>query len=282
VLYLKGFLRCIPDVQGKKSKGLCLRLSIDQGNFIEKCGCMDVLSKFLAHAGVCSRRKAGDLIKQGQVTVNGRLIDDPSYRVQPKDVVETQGRIIHEESKVYIVLNKPRDCITTVSDEKGRNTVLDVLIGAPRVRLYPVGRLDRSTTGLLVMTNDGEFANVLAHPRNEVSKVYQVTLNAALTQHDLSTIREGVILEDGEIIVDDIDYVPGKRKVVLVQLHSGKNRIIRRIFEHLGYEVTALDRIAFGGLTKKGLLCGQWRYLSDGEIKMLKQSSRAKESVEQN
>ncbi len=232
---------------------------------------MDVLSKYIAHAGVCSRRKAADLIKEGQVTVNGAIMYDPGYRVAPQDHIKVDKKIVRQEHKVYILLNKPRNCVTTVSDERGRNTVLDLLEGAPRVRLYPVGRLDRATTGLLVLTNDGDLAQRLSHPRYQVSKVYYATLTKPLTDTDLHKIKEGIILEDGAIKVDDIAYVDGRQSMVVkIALHSGQNRIVRRIFEHLGYDIKRLDRVGYAGLTKKDLLCGRWRFLTAREVVILK------------
>lgn len=229
------------------------------------------LNKFLAHAGVCSRRQAAEYIKDGRVTVNGIVVNEPGYRVNPKDIVLCEGKEVQTERLVYILLNKPKDYITTLSDERGRKTVIDLIKAEVTERVYPVGRLDRNTTGLLVLTNDGELAQKLAHPKHEVYKIYHVTLDAALTQNDIQRITKGVELEDGIAVIDDISRVPGQsKKQVYVALHSGKNRIVRRLFEHLGYEVTALDRVEYAGLTKARLARGNWRYLTLSEIKSLK------------
>lgn len=229
------------------------------------------LNKFLAHAGVCSRRQAAEYIKAGRVTVNGVVIKEPGHRVNPKDSVLCDGNVVVAEQLVYILLNKPKDYITTVSDEKGRKTVIDLIKPEISERIYPVGRLDRNTTGLLLMTNDGELSQMLAHPSNQVDKLYHVTLNSSLTNNDINRIMQGIQLEDGLAEVDDIAWAPGQsKKQVYVALHSGKNRIVRRIFEHLGYEVTALDRIEYSGLTKTGLTRGKWRFLTQAEIKNLR------------
>jgi 23S rRNA pseudouridine2605 synthase len=226
-----------------------------------------VLNKYIAHAGICSRRKAVDLIKEGLVTVKGVIVKDPSYDVTPDDAVKVNGKMIRQESKVYILLNKPNGYITTVSDERGRKTVMDLIESAPQVRIYPVGRLDRATTGLLVMTNDGELMERLAHPRYEVEKVYHAVLDKDLVHEDMLKISRGVVLMDGKVKVDAINYIPeqGKR-YIRISIHSGKNRIIRRIFEHFGYKVVTLDRVNYAGLTKKGLPVGRWRYLTYDEV----------------
>lgn len=232
---------------------------------------MDVLNKYLAHAGLCSRRKATEFIKDGFVTVNKETVDNPAYRVQPGDIVKYHDKIIKPEQKVYLLLNKPKDFITTVSDERGRKTVMDLIAGEVPGRIYPLGRLDRTTTGLLLMTNDGEFMQNLAHPRNGVEKIYHVILGTELSTQDLEKIREGLQLYDGRIKVDAISYLPGKRRNELkVVLHSGKYRVVRRIFESLNYEIRKLDRIGYAGLTKKGLFIGQWRYLEAHEVAKLK------------
>lgn len=226
-----------------------------------------VLNKYIAHAGLCSRRKAVDFIKDGLVTVKGVVVTEPFYDVTPEDVVKVNGKVIKQESKVYLLLNKPNGYITTVSDERGRKTVMELIEGTPKVRMYPVGRLDRATTGLLVMTNDGEFMERLAHPRYEVEKIYHAFLDKDLPQEDMLKIARGVMLEDGKVKVDSINYIPeqGKR-AIRISIHSGKNRIIRRIFEHFGYTVMTLDRVNYAGLTKKGLPVGRWRYLTYDEV----------------
>ena len=230
------------------------------------------LSKFVAHAGISSRRKVVDLIRLGLIKVNGKIIKEPGYKLQPNDKVTYHDqRLKVMQEKIYILLNKPKDYITTVSDEKGRKTVIDLIKNEIDQRLYPVGRLDRDTTGLLILTNDGDFAQKLAHPRYEVQKIYAVTLNRILNKDDYEKIKEGLQLSDGFIKVDAVQYaIKLPRNNVKVMLHSGKNRIVRRIFEHLGYEVIKLDRIGYAGLTKRGLLVGQWRYLTNDEIENLK------------
>ncbi len=228
------------------------------------------LNKFIAQTGIASRRKAAELIKQGLVTVNEKVIKEPGYRVKQDDIVKARGEIIEHEKLVYILLNKPNNYITSVSDERGRKTVIDLLGETVQERVYPVGRLDRATTGLLVLTNDGTFAQKLAHPKYEVKKTYHVVLDRPLAFVDIKKIKAGVVLEDGKARVDDIFLFPDKPKnIVRLSLHSGKNRIIRRIFEHLGYKVVKLDRTGYAGLTKKDLLVGHWRFLMPGEIKRL-------------
>lgn len=234
------------------------------------------LNKFLAHAGICSRRKAAELIKEGKVLVNGNPVLEPGYQVKHSDVVKFNNEIIRLEEKIYVLLNKPKGYITTVTDERGRKTVIDLVQEASRgVRLYPVGRLDRDTTGLLVLTNDGELAQVLAHPRYEVQKVYHVTLDRVIGFKDLQQIREGLVLEDGPIQVDSVSYIPQNlRNRVRIELHSGKNRIVRRIFEHLGYHVEKLDRVNYAGFSVRDLPRGAWRYLTRQEVMLLKQSGQ--------
>jgi 23S rRNA pseudouridine2605 synthase len=229
------------------------------------------LNKFLAHAGICSRRQAVEYIKAGKVMVNGIVITQPGHRVAQGDKVLCDGKKVMQEELVYILLNKPKDYITTVADERGRKTVLELIKPSIPERIYPVGRLDRNTTGLLVLTNDGEFTQLLAHPKHEIYKIYHVTLDAILSKNDFQRIIQGVELEDGTAHIDDITWVPGQsHKQLYVALHSGKNRIIRRLFEHLGYEVKALDRVEYAGLTKSGLQRGEWRYLTQSEIKSLR------------
>jgi len=228
------------------------------------------LNKFIAAAGLCSRRKAVAMITDGQVTVNGKVIVEPAHRVTASDIVKVGEKRVQEEKKVYILLNKPKDYVTTVEDERGRRTVMDLVQDAPAVRLYPVGRLDRNTTGLLIMTNDGEFAQRLAHPRNGIAKIYHVELSEPLRTDSMCAIRKGLYLEDGPAVVDRIAYVAGKRKNnVVVELHSGKYRVVRRIFEHLGYKVSKLDRVSYAGITKQGLASGHWRFVSGPEVAAL-------------
>lgn len=232
----------------------------------------DSLSKYLAQAGVASRRKVVDIIKSKVVTVNGVMINEPGFKVSSGDCVRINDTLIRSEEKVYILLNKPKNCITTVSDDLGRRNVLDIIASEIKQRVYPVGRLDRDTTGLLVLTNDGEFALKLSHPRFEVEKIYHVQLNKPLTRADMQKILNGLQLEDGFIKVDAASYFYDRSKQnLMVALHSGKNRIVRRIFEHLGYEVKKLDRAGYAGLTKTRLEVGQWRHLTRNEISHLKQ-----------
>jgi 23S rRNA pseudouridine2605 synthase len=231
-----------------------------------------VLAKYIADAGICSRRKAQELIKNGLVTVNKQVAKELAYRVLAKDVVTVDGTTIKPiKNKLYILLNKPKDYITTVADEAGRRTVMDLLEGV-KERVYPVGRLDRNTTGLLILTNDGEFSNCLTHPRYEVEKVYLVGLDKPLThEHAQQALEEGVQLEDGVSTFDSITYVPRTlKKQVHVTLHSGRNRVVRRMFESLGYDVLKLDRVSIAGLTKDGLRLGMWRYLTSDEVQELK------------
>lgn len=233
------------------------------------------LNKYISNAGICSRREADELIESGVVQVNGKIITEMGYKVKPTDVIKYGGQTLKKERLVYLILNKPKDYITTVEDPHQRKTVLELVQNACRERIYPVGRLDRATTGLLMFTNDGELTKKLTHPRYGVRKVYHVELDKPLKRADLDQIAEGIELEDGPVKVDEISYVAdGKNKThVGVELHSGKNRIVRRIFEHLGYNVRKLDRVVFGPLTKKDLPRGRWRLLTDAEIGMLKMIS---------
>ena len=230
------------------------------------------LNKYVAHCGVCSRRQAADFIKLGQVTVNGQTVLEPFYQVKKGDKISYNGKPIQpEERMVYILMNKPKGLITTVKDERDRKTVLDLVKPKVKERIYPVGRLDRDTTGLLLLTNDGELAKKLAHPSHKVQKFYHVVLNRQLSLKDLEKIREGLTLEDGVAQIDGIDYIrdAGKDEVG-VEIHIGKNRIVRRIFEHLGYTVEKLDRTFYAGLTKKDLPRGHFRFLTQREVIMLK------------
>ncbi len=230
------------------------------------------LNKYIAHSGLCSRRKAADLVKAGKITVNGELEENPSYMVQPDDEVVHDGKVLKaEENKVYILLNKPKKVVTTVSDEKGRRTVIDLLGGKVKERVYPVGRLDFMTTGLLVLTNDGDLAKKLSHPSHEVRKLYHVGLDRPITDQEVQKIEKGLLLEDGLAEVDSAKIIPDRdRKELMIQLHQGKNRIIRRIFEHLEHRVIKLDRVNYAGLTKKDLPRGWNRRLTDQEVIMLK------------
>lgn len=233
------------------------------------------LNKYISNAGICSRREADELIESGVVQVNGKTITEMGYRVKPTDIIKYGGQTLKKERFVYLVLNKPKDYITTVDDPQKRRTVLELVQGACKERIYPVGRLDRSTTGLLMFTNDGELTKKLTHPRYGIRKIYHVELDKPLKRQDLDQIAEGLELEDGQIKVDEITYVgDGKDKTQIgVEIHSGKNRIVRRIFEHLGYNVRKLDRVMFGSLTKKDLSKGRWRFLTEAEVGMLKMIS---------
>jgi 23S rRNA pseudouridine2605 synthase len=228
------------------------------------------LNKYLAHAGVSSRRDAADTIKQGKVQVNGKTLTEPGYRVQPDDKVTMDGKVLKpQKGFVYVLLNKPKDFLTTTEDDRGRHTVMELVKGATDDRLYPVGRLDRNTTGVLLLTNDGDLAQKLSHPKYECKKIYQVSLDKELTKRDFDKILEGVMLEDGLATVDRLAYLDKKSEVGL-EIHSGRNRIVRRIFEHLGYNVDKLDRVMYAGLTKKNVSRGKWRFLTEKEVIALK------------
>ena len=230
------------------------------------------LNKYLADSGICSRREADDLILAGAVTVNGEVVTELGTKVKTTDKVVYGGQTLNREKLRYVLLNKPKGVITTSDDPYERHTVMDLVEGACQERIYPVGRLDRNTIGLLLLTNDGELAKTLTHPSHEVKKLYHVTLNKPLTASDLEKIEKGLMLEDGPIEVDKIDYVtddPTMREVG-VEIHSGRNHIVRRIFESLGYEVIKLDRVMLAGLTKQNLPRGHWRFLTSAEISMLK------------
>ena len=230
------------------------------------------LNKYVAKCGIASRRNAAEIVKKGQVIVNGEVEKNPAREIHQKDVVTFQGKKVKPESRlVYILLNKPKNVITTTDDEKNRKTVIDLVSHRISERIYPVGRLDRATTGLLLMTNDGALAQKLAHPSHQIKKVYHVILDRDVTKADMNKIIDGVELEDGKADVDVISYIEGKkRNEVGLELHSGKNRIIRRIFEHLGYTVEKLDRTYYAGLTKKDIPRGRFRRLTPEEIRMLK------------
>ena len=225
------------------------------------------LNKFIADAGICSRRNADMYISAGNVTVNGEVMTTLGYRVKPTDEVRFDGKLLSSEKKEYILLNKPKGFITTTNDEKGRKTVMDLVANATNVRILPVGRLDRATTGLLLLTNDGELTKKLTHPTHGVRKIYHVILDRKLDYKDFMKIQDGLELEDGLIEVDEISYVNDKPKNEIgIKIHSGRNRIVRRIFEHLGYQVEKLDRVVFAGLTKKDLPRGHWRRLTQQEV----------------
>ena len=228
------------------------------------------LNRYIANAGICSRREADELIAKGDVQINGKVITEMGHRVRPGDVVKYANKVLNAEKMVYVLLNKPRDIITTTEDPEARGTVMDLIADAGPFRLYPVGRLDRNTTGLLLMTNDGELAGKLTHPSHNVKKVYQVELDKPISEEHFEAIRNGMDLEDGHIKPDDLAIVTPDAQVVGVEIHSGRNRIVRRMFESLGYEVTKLDRTVFAGLTKKELPRGKWRFLDPKEVVKLK------------
>lgn len=230
------------------------------------------LNRYISNAGICSRRKADELIESGVVSVNGTVVTELGTKVDPaKDEVRYNGERLKREKMVYVLLNKPKDYITTTDDPQERRTVMHLVAKATKERIYPVGRLDRNTTGLLLLTNDGNLAEKLFHPRNNVSKIYNVELNKNLTQGDFNKIQFGIELEDGMIKPDDLSYVQGaSKREIGIQIHSGKNRIVRRIFESLGYEIVKLDRVVYANLTKKDLPRGRWRYLEERELIQLK------------
>ncbi len=232
------------------------------------------LNRFLANAGLCSRREADTLIQAGVVRINGKVVTELGTKVMPDDTVYFHDQLIKSQKKIYILLNKPKNCVTTVVDPHGRTTVLDIIAGACKERVYPVGRLDRNTLGVLLLTNDGELTTKLTHPKYEKKKIYEATLDKPLAPEDYDKILSGIMLEDGPIKADALEYVEDtKRMTVGIEIHSGRNRIVRRIFEHLGYKVEKLDRVYFAGLTKYKLPRGHWRFLTEEEVAMLKMGS---------
>ena len=229
------------------------------------------LNKFLANAGVCSRREADEFIQAGVVTVNGQVVTELGTKILCTDEVHFHDQPVTLEKKVYVLLNKPKDYVTTSDDPQQRKTVMDLVKNACPERIYPVGRLDRNTTGVLLLTNDGDLASKLTHPKYLKKKIYHVYLDKNVTAHDLQKIAEGIQLEDGEVKADDVQYAdPIDKKQVGIEIHSGKNRIVRRIFESLGYKVVKLDRVQFAGLTKKNVRRGDWRYLTEEEVDRLR------------
>ncbi|KAA6440106.1 pseudouridine synthase [Dyadobacter flavalbus] len=228
------------------------------------------LNRYIANAGICSRREADDLISSGQISVNGKTITEMGYKVKLTDVVKYGKKSLNPEKMVYILINKPKDYITTTDDPEERKTVLDLIQGACSERVYPVGRLDRNTTGLLLLTNDGELAEKLTHPSGGIKKIYQAELDKPITNEDFELLQHGLELEDGFIRPDEVGIVTPDAMVVGLEIHSGRNRIVRRMFEHLGYEVQKLDRTVFAGLNKKDLPRGKWRFLTEKEVIKLK------------
>ena len=232
------------------------------------------LNKFLANAGVCSRREADEFIQAGVVSVNGVVVSELGTKIKRGDEVKFHDQVVSIERKVYVLLNKPKDTVTTSDDPQARRTVMDLVKGACDERIYPVGRLDRNTTGVLLLTNDGDLASKLTHPKYLKKKIYHVHLDKNLTRADMDRIAAGIELDDGEIHADAISYTDeNKKDDVGIEIHSGKNRIVRRIFESLGYKVVKLDRVYFAGLTKKGLRRGEWRYLTEQEVNFLRMGS---------
>jgi 23S rRNA pseudouridine2605 synthase len=228
------------------------------------------LNRYIANSGICSRREADELIKMGLVSVNGKVITEMGFQVNPGDEVRYENKVLRAEKPVYILMNKPKGYLTTTKDPQERNTVMHIIGGSVKERLYPVGRLDRNTTGLLLFTNDGDLADKLSHPSYNVKKIYKVELNRALTKSDFQKILEGVHLEEGRAIVDDLAIISEDGKTVGLELHIGWNRVVRRIFEKLEYEVVKLDRSVYAGLDKKDLPRGHWRFLTKEEIVRLK------------
>jgi len=228
------------------------------------------LNRYISNAGICSRRDADKLIEQGEISVNGEIITSLGTKVHPTDRVRYKNKILKREHHIYVLLNKPKDFITTMDDPQNRRTVMDLVKQAGNERIYPVGRLDRNTTGLLLLTNDGELADFLTHPSNRIQKIYQVDLDRPISPEDFEAIQKGIELEDGPIKPDDVQILSKDRKILGIEIHEGRNRIVRRIFEHFRYEVVRLDRVMYAGLTKKDLIRGKWRFLNPKEVLNLK------------
>lgn len=262
------------NVQGKeKSKGKFIDYKDKQkkGDPLPSFSDDIRLNKYLSNAGICSRREADSFIQMGIVTVNGKIITELGYKVKPGDKVQYDGETINAETKRYVLLNKPKGFLTTMEDPQGRKTVMSLIKKACKERVYPVGRLDKDTTGLLLFTNDGDMAKKLTHPKHKASKMYHVVLNNRVAPEDLETLTRGILLEDGTTKFDKAEFVQGTDgREVGVELHSGKNRIVRRSFEALGYIVVKLDRVSFAGLTKKDLPRGMYRHLTEHEVSFLK------------
>ena len=266
----RSFSKQKPSFNKDKGKSFNKRPSEKRSNWNDPVR----LNKFLANAGVCSRREADDLIKAGYVSVNGTIVTELGVKVSPKDDIRFRGKKIVREKKVYILLNKPKDFVTTVKDKHADKTVIDIVKNACPERVYPVGRLDKNTTGVLLLTNDGELTKELTHPSHNKRKIYHVHLDKTVTKEHMLQIVEGLKLEEDYIAADAINYVDEVDKTqVGIEIHSGQNRIVRRIFESLGYKIKKLDRVYFAGLTKKNLPRGKWRFLNEKEISMLKRKS---------
>lgn len=246
--------------EGKKEE---IDLNKKEGNLIR-------LNRYIANAGVCSRRDADLLIQAGEIKVNDNVVTEMGHKVDRSATVKYKNKVLSRERPVYILLNKPKNFITTTDDPKERKTIMQLVANACEERIYPVGRLDRNTTGLIVLTNDGDLAKKLSHPSHQVKKLYQVDLDKPLTDEDFLTVQEGITLEDGLAKVDEIAFVTPDKTSIGIALHIGKNRIVRRIFEHIGYEVVKLDRVMYAGLDKKDLSRGDWRFLSEKEVLRLK------------
>ena len=228
------------------------------------------LNKYIANSGICSRREADTYIEHGSVQVNGKLVTEMGYKVQPDDIVQFDGTSITPEQKKYVLLNKPKNYITTMEDDRGRKTVMELIANASKERIYPVGRLDRNTTGLLLFTNDGDLAKKLTHPKHNVRKLYHASLDKKLELRDLEKLRGEVVIEGKKVFIDAISYVNGEPKTEIgIEIHSGRNRIVRKIFEHVGYKVNKLDRVIFAELSKKNLPRGRWRELTNLEVNNL-------------
>ena len=259
-----------PDEQEDKAKSFILKRKLDKiSKQVEKDTIR--LNKYIANSGICSRREADELITQGLVEVNGKVVTEMGYQVQKTDRVVFDGQSITPEKPVYVLLNKPKGYISTTKDERARKTVMDLVANASPYRLFPVGRLERQTTGLILLTNDGHLTKKLTHPSFGVKKIYHVTLDRKLSVEDLRTIADGVRLEEGVAEVDSISYIEGKPKNEIgIEIHIGWNRVVRRIFKKMGYEVEALDRVIFAGLTKKNIKRGHWRILTEMEVNNLK------------
>ncbi len=240
------------------------------------------LNKYIAHAGVCSRREADELIRAGKIKVNGKTVTAMGYSVGPRDKVTFQNKILRREQPVYVLLNKPKDYITTTKDPDQRQTVMQLVSKACKERIFPVGRLDRNTTGLLLLTNDGDLAKKLTHPSHGVRKLYQVQLDRGLSKAHLAQLLQGVELHDGPVYLDGLEILSADRTQLGIEIHSGRNRVVRRLFEHLDYEVKKLDRAMFAGLTKKDLPRGKWRYLTHNEVIHLKHLDRGALKKSQN
>ena len=231
------------------------------------------INKFISNSGVCSRRQADELILKGKVYINNKKIKTLGIKISNEDIVKIDGKIISKEKKEYLILNKPKDFITTLNDPQNRKTVKDLIKGATKKRLYPVGRLDRNTTGLLIFTNDGELSKKLTHPSYKIKKIYHVEIEKAIELNDFKIIENGFKLDGEKIKVDKIAILDKEKKNIGLEIHIGKNRIVRRIFEHLNYKVKKLDRVMIGSITKKNLKRGSWRFLKDSEVRLLKNFS---------